>query len=93
MLLFAGYMSNLDTIVSWLRWLQYLSPARYTLEIFFRAEYREEDFDPNNELNSYPVDAYGYDIGTGWCFGIMALIAIAARVIGYFCLRMQTVNT
>lgn len=93
MILFAGFMSNVDTIVSWLRWLQYVTPARYTLEIFFRAEYREADFDPNNELNSYPVKAYNYDIGMGWCFGIMAFISVGLRVASYYFLKMQTVNT
>lgn len=93
MLLFAGYISNVDSIVFWLRWLQYLSPVRYTLEIFFRAEYKPEDFDPNNELNAYPVDAHKYNIGTGWCFLIMALIGITARIIAFFLLKLQTVNT
>jgi len=93
MLLFAGFMSHLNSIVAWLRWLQYLSPARYTLEIFFRSEYIKGDFNPNDELNSYPVGAYGYNIGTAWCFIIMTLISLAVRVLGYFFLKMQTINT
>jgi hypothetical protein len=67
--------------------------VRYALEIFFRAEYDPEDFDPNNQLNSYPVDAHNYNIGTGWCFIIMAFISIAARVLAFCFLKLQTVNT
>eukprot|EP00826_Nyctotherus_ovalis_P043499 TRINITY_DN4589_c0_g1_i2.p3 TRINITY_DN4589_c0_g1~~TRINITY_DN4589_c0_g1_i2.p3 ORF type:complete len:178 (+),score=32.43 TRINITY_DN4589_c0_g1_i2:1673-2206(+) len=93
MQLFAGYMSNVNTIVSWLRWLQYLSPIRYTLEVFFRAEYKESDFDPNDQLNSYPVDSYSFSIGLGWCYIIMALISVGARILTYFFLKMQTINT
>lgn len=83
----------MKTIVSWLRWLQYLSPLRYTLEIFFRAEYKESDFDPNDQLNGYPVRSYNFDIGLGWCYIIMALISIGARILTYFFLKMQTINT
>jgi len=93
MMLFAGYMSNLNSIVSWLRWLQYLSPARYTLEIFFRAEYDSVDFIDGDQLNSYPVKAHNYNIGTGWCFLIMALISITVRVLAFWFLKLQTVNT
>lgn len=94
LMLFAGYMSNVNSIVGWLAWLQYLSPIRYTLEIFFRTEYREEDFIGNgNPLNPYPVTAYNYDIGMGLCFLIMALIALGARIIAFFMLKLQTLNT
>lgn len=98
LMLFSGFMSNVDTIVSWLAWLQYISPVRYTLEIFLRAEYRREQFyDENNKLfdarNPYPPEGYNYDLGMGWCFGIMILAACAARVLGYFFLKLQTVNT
>lgn len=92
MQLFAGHISHVSSIVPWLRWLQYLSPIRYTLEILFRAEYRPEDFDPSNELNSYPVHAYDYDVGTGWCFGVMAFLSVGARVLAFIFLKVQTLN-
>lgn len=96
LMLFAGFMSNVETIVIWLRWLQYLSPIRYTLEIFLRVEYREEDFfvdgKPAIAMMSFPPDYYNYDLGTGWCFGIMAIIGVIARVLAYFFLKLQTLN-
>ena len=94
LMLFAGYMSNVDSIVFWLAWLQYLSPIRYTLEIFFRTEYREVDFINNGDpLNPYPVTGYNYSLGLGECFAIMASIALATRIIAFFFLKAQTFNT
>lgn len=92
-MLFAGFMSNVDTIVFWLNWLQYISPIRYTLEIFFRAEYREADFINNgNPLNPYPVTGYSYSLGMDKCFYIMASIAFATRVVAFFFLKLQTIG-
>ena len=93
-MLFAGYMSNVKSIVSWLAWLQYLSPIRYTLEIFFRNEYREADFINNgNPLNPYPVTAYNYDLGIANCLIIMACIGVGTRIIAFFFLKLQAINT
>lgn len=92
-LLYAGFMSNVDQIVSWLKWMQYISPMRYAMEITFRAEYRAEDFSPDDHLNTYPVEGYNYDLGMGWCFGIMAFLALGIRIAGFFCLKLQTINT
>lgn len=92
-ILFSGFIANVENIVFWLRWFQYLSPIRYSLEIFFRAEYREEDFAQGDELNKYPVKGYNYDVGYTWCFVIMILISLAARVLAYFFLKLQTINT
>lgn len=92
-MLFAGFMSNVEEIVVWLRWMQYISPLRYTLEIGFRGEFKEEDFSIDDELNKYPVDGYNYDLGTGWCFFIMIMITVLLRVLGYFFLKLQTINT
>lgn len=98
LMLFSGFMSNVDSIVKWLAWLQYLSPIRYTLEIFLRIEYRREQFykDGSNELrdirNPYPPEGYNFDLGMGWCFGIMLLAGCAGRVAGYFFLKLQTIN-
>lgn len=96
LMLFSGFMSNVDSIVKWLRWLQYISPVRYSMEIFLRNEYRKEQFyngpDLINSANPYPVDSYNYNVGMGWCFGIMLFIAAAARIMAYVFLKLQTIN-
>ena len=37
--IFSGLPVNLGTVYVWLRWLQYLSPLRYTFEILIRNEF------------------------------------------------------
>jgi hypothetical protein len=81
-----------NEIVVWLRWLQYISPLRYIFEIGLRAEYRVEDFETNNP-EKYPIDHYNFDLGSGWCFGIMAFMVVGLRILGYFFLKLQTINT
>ena len=93
LLLFAGYIANVEEIVFWLRWLQYISPIRYMMESTLRAEYRKDEFSADDHMNQYPVDAYNYDLGMGWCFGIMAMIAVGVRILGYFFLKFQTLNS
>lgn len=87
-------MANVEEIVVWLRWLQYISPIRYTFEIGLRAEYRHEDFPTGTALNpvDYPVDHYNLHLGTKWCFGIMAFMVVGVRILGYFFLKLQTIN-
>jgi len=92
LILFAGYVANVESIVFWMKWFQYLSPIRYTLEIFYRAEYHEEDFSDGDELNKYPVEAYNFNIGTSLCFVIMICISLAARVLAFLFLKLQTIN-
>jgi len=85
-------MANVNEIVTWLRWLQYLSPLRYTFEIGLRAEYRIEDFKPPN-TQEYPTDHYNFHLGSEWCFGIMAFMVVGVRILAYFFLKLQAVNT
>jgi ABC-type multidrug transport system permease subunit len=92
LILFAGYIANVESIVFWMRWFQYLSPVRYTLEIFYRAEYRRENFMDGDELNKYPVEGHNFDVGYAWCFIIMTLISIGARTLAFFFLKLQTIN-
>ena len=93
LILFSGHIANTDEIVSWLRWLQYISPMRYIMEITLKEEYRRENFNDNDHMNPYPVDGYNYDLGMGLCYGMMAILAAGIRIIGFFCLKWQAHNT
>jgi len=42
-LIFGGYFVNLKTVYSWLRWLQYISPIRYSTEALLRNELEDND--------------------------------------------------
>ena len=52
-LLFSGYFVNLDSVYVWLRWLQYLSPVRYSLEMLLRNEFdgKKTEFDPLTQFS------------------------------------------
>ncbi len=92
-MLFSGYMANLNDIVSWTVWLQYISPLRYALEIMFRNEYRRADFIGNGDpLNPYPVDGYSLDIGMGLCYLSIMLVGAGFLVGAFFFLKFQTIN-
>lgn len=90
-MLFCGALANLDTIAVWLRWLQYISPIRYSLEALFRNEYRKEDFIYNaaDPLLSYPVDNYNYNVGMWECIAILAGFAVFYIIMGGIILRMN----
>ncbi len=92
-MLFSGFLSNLNKIVNWLVWLQYLSPMRYCLEIMFRNEYRRVDFIGNGDpLNPFPIDGYNLDFGMGYCFLCMVLIGFGYQVGAFFFLKSQTIG-
>lgn len=38
-IIFGGLMVNVDTVMPWLAWIQWLSPIRYTLETLMRNEF------------------------------------------------------
>jgi ATP-binding cassette, subfamily G (WHITE), eye pigment precursor transporter len=61
-ILFGGFFVNLDDIYVWLRWLQYLSPIRYSTEALLRNE-----FENNSEYDGkVTFERYKYDLGLGW---------------------------
>lgn len=43
MILFGGFMYNVDDFPWWLGWMQYVSPIRYTLEMLLRNEFEDRD--------------------------------------------------
>lgn len=55
---FSGLAVNLKDVYIWLRWVQYLSPLRYTMEILNRNEFDGRDLGPLS-----PVSQFGYNIG------------------------------
>ena len=90
-MLFAGFMNNVMSIPVWIRWIQYISPFRYSMEAMFRNQYREDDFtyDPTDPMNKYPVHSYNYDFGMDVCLAIMAVLAIVFRVLALVVLKVQ----
>lgn len=84
-ILFAGFFVNLGDVYVWLRWLQYLSPIRYSTEAILRNE-----FEDNSEYagkNTY--ERYHYDLGLGVCILILAIQAVVFRILALLFLKWK----
>jgi ABC-type multidrug transport system permease subunit len=83
-ILFGGFFVNLGDVYVWLRWIQYLSPIRYSTEALLRNEF--EDNPKYAGMVTY--EKYHYDLGLGACLGILAALSIAFRLFALLALRL-----
>mmetsp|Transcript_17559 Transcript_17559/g.20353 ORF Transcript_17559/g.20353 Transcript_17559/m.20353 type:complete len:123 (-) Transcript_17559:80-448(-) len=83
-ILFSGISTNLGSIFVWLRWLQYLSPMRYAMEILIRNEFGGKNLGFEN-----PVDALYYNFGTGNCVVVLLVMALLYRVLSIILLKLS----
>jgi ABC-type multidrug transport system permease subunit len=86
MIIFSGFLVNLDTVYVWLRWIQYLSPIRYAMEILVRNEF--DDNDKYDRVGESLADELGYKIGLKNCFIILISIGVALRFLALVALRL-----
>lgn len=99
-ILFAGFFFNLDSTYVWLRWLQYLSPIRYAMEVLIRNEFDNNDrYDPRpnfafavaanmNEFVS-PADQLGYKLGIPVCLLLLGVLGVVMRVMALVALKLN----
>lgn len=53
LMLFSGYTNNTKNIVSWLKWLEYISPVRYMFEYLVTNEFMDRaDLGPADPLKT-----------------------------------------
>jgi ABC-type multidrug transport system permease subunit len=83
MMLFSGFIVNTDSIAVFVRWIEYISPVRYTLEALFYAEYKDTEYSPN------PINSYGFDYGYGESLLYLAIIAMVVRILGFVALAIS----
>lgn len=84
--IFGGYFVNLGDVYVWLRWLQYLSPVRYSMEALLRNEF--EDNSDYSAEDQKVYERYHYDIGLWGCIGLLFLYAVVFRIIAMLFLRL-----
>jgi ABC-type multidrug transport system permease subunit len=84
-MLFAGYYVNLGDVYVWLRWIQYLSPIRYSTEALLRNE-----FEDNDRYGSYSTiyERFDYNLGLGYCLMMLAIFSVVLRVLALVALRL-----
>jgi ABC-type multidrug transport system permease subunit len=83
-ILFGGVFTNVDTYYVWIRWLQYVSPIRYSLEALINNEYHDRDTSPHEN----PMVFLNFNLGMTKCLIILAALTIALRIIAMICLKL-----
>lgn len=82
LMMFTGLHANLDSIPVWSRWIQYISPFRYTYESFCRNEYK------NTHYMLDVVSYFGFKIGLWQCVLLVIAITIVFRFAALFFLTI-----
>ena len=55
-MMFSGLYNKLNSIPSWISWLQYVSPFKYGLHMLLINEYKDATFTYNNIVYNYKTD-------------------------------------
>lgn len=84
--IFGGYFVNLKDVYVWLRWLQYLSPIRYSMEALLRNEFEDNSDYSADDQKVY--EQYDYNIGLWGCIGLLFLWAVIFRIVAVIALRV-----
>ena len=83
-LLLCGVPVNLDSVYVWLRWMTYISPLRYTMEILIRNEYEGRSFSAEN-----PIDALDYNTSIGFSFIMLIVLSIIFKIVSIAFLKLN----
>ena len=81
-MLFSGFIVNLEQVYVWIRWLEYFSPVRYAAEVLLRNE-----FEDNPKYRFNPMDTYSLDFGTTNCLIMLILMTFGLRAISIIALK------
>ncbi|CDW82848.1 abc transporter family protein [Stylonychia lemnae] len=87
LVLFSGFFSNSGSYPTWIGWIQYLSPIRYTLEAFIYNEFGSRDYLPDERQI---IDFLDYKLGMSKCLWIVFGFTIIFRIITGLSLRALT---
>mmetsp|Transcript_38652 Transcript_38652/g.27994 ORF Transcript_38652/g.27994 Transcript_38652/m.27994 type:complete len:98 (+) Transcript_38652:1760-2053(+) len=82
LMIFGGLFANVKSIPSWIAWVQWLSPLRYTFECLVEVEFPPETTAPFN----IPA-MLGFDLGYWNCIYCLIGLAISIRIISLFALK------
>jgi ABC-type multidrug transport system permease subunit len=97
MVLFSGFNVNLNTIYVWLRWIQWINPVRYTIEILVRNEFDGNDrYITTESLSSNTLgssssvaEQFGYTLGIYNCMIIVAALGLVLRILSFAALKFN----
>ena len=86
MMLGSGVLVNLQSLRSWLFWLEYISVLRYNIEIFLRAFLSSFDAVAQTLI----LSNFKYHLGYGECFGINIVILVFFLLLGWVVLILRS---
>jgi ABC-type transport system involved in multi-copper enzyme maturation permease subunit len=79
---FGGLFSNGTSIVTGVKWIQYLSPIRYCFECLVRANYNEPI-----PLYQNLISELGLTWGYWWCIIGLAVLVVVTRILAWVILK------
>jgi ABC-type transport system involved in multi-copper enzyme maturation permease subunit len=78
---FGGLFSNGTSIVTGVKWIQYLSPIRYCFECLVRANYGDT---PDGDII---YNLFGLNWGYWWCIAGLAVLVVVTRILSWVILK------
>jgi len=81
-IMFGGLSVNFDSMYVWIRWLQYVSPVRYSLEACLRNEFDDQDVEFD------PVEAYNLNTSISTCFIVLISMTIVVRALAILAMKL-----
>lgn len=75
-ILFSGFFKNSSSLSAWSGWIQYISPIKYSFSAWIQNEVSNASQSLIGELN--------LDIGLWLSIGLLAILAIAFRLMSWF---------
>ncbi len=85
--MFAGFITNVDTFPNWVGWIQYISPIRYGFEASMHNEFDNYHDLPRNI--SPPLKFLNFKLGFSRCMFMLIVTALAVKVIACVFLKVQ----
>lgn len=82
--MFSGFYANVDSIPTWIAWIQWLSPLRYTFECLVTVEF------PYEKTAPFDIpELLGFNLGYWNCIYCLIGLTIIVRIIAMFVLKSQ----
>ena len=86
LMILGGFMANSGTVPSWIGWLQYVSPIRYSFEASLQNEF---SFRPNVPQMFNPNYMLGFTLGYAATMFLMLAVALTLRVLCTIILKLR----
>lgn len=77
-IILAGFIANTATLPFWFKWMGYISPFKYCIEILLRAEFKDIPWAKTI------FSILDYDLGNTVCYTVVISIVVVFRLGAYW---------